>query len=561
MSLFTLSGELILLILDELDPVSLFQLCRASSVIHSMVGTTSALRYRYELALCGARDGPPNRYTLRDRLIPLLGYKRGWSTLSWSVEDRLAFTPPTIMGVAGNFFYQASQSPLNNGFTWSLHIYALRSFRTAPQSSLAYYQYNVPFEIRKVAIDVSQDLMIIAQLYFPPQQTSAIIAFLHLRNLRSGQEHRQATQPRLRYLTDWWGITPPGERVSIQQVQICGTVAALSIRLELEQGEGITELALFDWRLGGSPIRTFTGDALSFDVLSDNRITVVSQPDEDEDDSSNSSNNSYERRPDGLYVSERGKRPPQIGVYEIHPGSLHLRLRSYEFPKSWTSVSFLQQCPNSSSRETTLHSPGTLFYNDPQLRLIAIMVEFPVHARPAGCSRKVVVIVEESKLEPADDGEEVVRWEYWQKYCMVLNLPDHADAVQLVGRRLVFFENAKNAAGSVQEPGSRVHCLDLNPHMARYLRSLTHQNPPWRWQESWASVSTVFNHRGCRYVRTSTSDTYSLTWIDTTEDSLVLYDVRLRRLKDLDTDIGIQEREGQTRVRILTFGQEVRSLP
>ena len=74
------------------------------------------------------------------------------------------------MGVSGNFLYQASQSPLNNGFTWTLHIYALRSFRRIPQGRLAYYLYNVPFEIRRVAIDPSQDLMVLAQIHFPAQQ-------------------------------------------------------------------------------------------------------------------------------------------------------------------------------------------------------------------------------------------------------------------------------------------------------------------------------------------------------------------------------------------------------
>lgn len=168
--------------------------------------------------------------------------------------------------------------------------------------------------------------------------------------------------------------------------------------------------------------------------------------------------------------------------------------------------------------------------------------EFAHHNRPAGCSRKVVVVIDEPKLESADAGEEVVRWEDWQGHCMVLNLPDHAEAVQLVGRRLVFFENIKDSATSPRDHSSRVHTLDLNPHIARYLWNLSRRNPPWRWQESWGSVSTVFNHRGSQYVRTSTASTHNLTWIDTTEDSLVLYN----------------EREGQTRVYILTFGQEIR---
>ncbi|KAI6023874.1 hypothetical protein BKA83DRAFT_4265356 [Pisolithus microcarpus] len=545
MSLFKLSTELLLLILDELDPVSLFQFCRASQVILSLVDGTTSLRYRYELALCGLREGPHNQYSSNNRLDTLLSYKRGWSTLTWSAEDRLTFAPPTIMGVSGNYLYQVAQVPLPNEFLWCLRIYELRCFRRTPQRGLQSHRYFIAFEIRKVVIDSSQNLMVWAQIHFPPQHNSPVLGVLHLRDLRGDHEHREAAQPRLQYRTEWWGITPPGERVSIQQVQVCGSLVALSIRLELEDGEGITELALFNWRTG-SALRTFTGDTLTFDLVSDTRVAVVCQPDDDEERSSGSSNSSYERHPDGLYTYDKGKRPPQIDVYEIchelDQGPILPRTRSYAFPESWNVVSFVQQCPNSSAKMIAPPAPGTLFDNDPRLRLLAVTVDFPHGAKPRGISRKVVVVIDESKLVPADDGEEVVRWADWQEHCMILNLPDQADGVQLCGRRLVFFENVQKSTGPLQDLSSRVHSLDLNPYTAPYLVSLARQSPPWRWQ---ASISTVFDHLGSKYVRTSTSNTHNLTWMDVTEDSLVLY----------------HEREGQTGVRILTFGQEIRTSP
>ncbi|KAI6164576.1 hypothetical protein EDD17DRAFT_1804737 [Pisolithus thermaeus] len=526
MSLFKLSTELLLLILDELDPVSLLQFCRASQLIHSLVEGTTSLRYRYELALCGLREGPHNQYSSNDRLDTLLSYKRGWSTLTWSAEDRLTFAPPTIMGVSGNYLYQAAQVPLPNEFLWCLRIYELRCLRRTPQRGLHFYQYFIAFEIRKVVIDASQNLIVWAQIHFPPQENSPVLGVLHLRDLRADHDHREAAQPRLQYRTEWWGITPPGERVSIQQVQVCGSLVALSIRLELEDGEGITELALFNWRTGSASPYC---DTLTFDLMSDTRVAVVCQPDDDEERSSGSSNSSYERRPDGVYeISHEPERGPFLP-----------RTRSYEFPESWNVVSFVQQCPNSSAKVLTPPAPGTLFDNDPRLRLIAVTLDFPHDARPRGISRKVVVVIDESKLVPADYGEEVVRWADWQEHCMILNLPDQADGVQLCGRRLVFFENS---AGPPQDPSSRVHSLDLNPYTASYLQSLARRSPPWRWQ---ASISTVFDHRGSKYVRTSTSNTHDFTWMDVTEDNLVLY----------------HEREGQTGVRVLTFGQGIRTPP
>ncbi|KIJ65551.1 hypothetical protein HYDPIDRAFT_88588 [Hydnomerulius pinastri MD-312] len=546
MSFFTLPGDIIFMILEELDPLSLFHFCLASRNIHTIVEQSTSLRYRYELAICGMRDGPPSNYSARDRLLPLLSHKRGWPTLSSSAEDKIRITPPTIMGVSGNFLFHASQSPLNNGFEWILHVYELRSFRTAPKPRLPYYQHNVPFDVRKVAIDASQGLMVLAQLYFPPQENSAIIALLHIRNLFVCQEHPQAAQPRLRFPTDWWGTVPPGQRMSVEQVQICGSLVAVSVCLELEKGEGTTELVIFNWRRGGAPVRSFASDVLSFDLTSDSRLIILSQPDEDEedDDSGDSVVTTWERRSDGLYTSERGKRPPQISVYEIFQDRRPLSgTRSYEFAEAWSTASFMQLCSNQSLKENTSPSPETLFYNDPSLRLTAVMLEFPQNAIPSGCSRKIVVLFDESKLQLCDVGEDVVRWEEWQDHCMVLNLPDRADAVQLAGRRLVFFENNKDSTTFPADSSSRIHVLDLNPYMARYLWSLSRTSPPWRWRDTLPALSTVFAHRGSPYVRTSTVDTQKITWIDTTEDGVVLYD----------------EREGQADIRILTFGQEVRA--
>ncbi|KAF9240626.1 hypothetical protein BU15DRAFT_73857 [Melanogaster broomeanus] len=507
MSFFTLTGDIVLIILEELDPLSLFHFCLASTVIHSIVGHSTTLRYRYELALCGMRDGPPGGYAPRDRLLSLLGHKRGWPTLSPSAEDKLRIAPPTIMGVSGSFLFHASQSPLNNGFEWILHVYELRSFRTAPKSRLPYYQHNVPFDMRK--------------------------------------EHPQATHPRLRFHTDWWGALSPGQRISIQQVQICGSLVAASVRLGLETGEGTTELIIFNWRRGGAPIRTFTSDTLSFDLISESRLLVLSQPDEDEDDSSGSDVTSWERRSDGLYTCERGKRPPQISVCDISQVHDHQlpETRSYEFAEAWGGVSFMQLCPNHSFKENMALLPGTLFYNDPSFRLTAVTLEFQPHAIPSGCSRKMVILFDQSKLQSSDEGEDTVGWETWQQHCIVLNLPDRADAVQLAGRRLAFFENVKDSASSRRDSSSRVHILDLNPYTARFLWSLSRTNPPWRWRDTLAAVSTIFSHRGSQYVRTSTVDPQNITWIDTTEDGVVLYD----------------EREGQCLIRILTFGTEVRA--
>jgi hypothetical protein len=217
----------------------------------------------------------------------------------------------------------------------------------------------------------------------------------------------------------------------------------------------------------------------------------------------------------------------------------------------------VQLCPNRSSNTSPL--PETLFHSDASCRLTGVLLEFQPHLVPSGCSRKIVVVFDQSKLPRVEDKFDTVRWEDWQHHCMVLNLPDHADAVQLCGRRLTFFENLKDAAATAVDSTSRVHVLDLNPWMANFLWSLSRTDPPWRWQDTLTALSTVFVHRGSRYVRTSTVDAINMTWMDTTEDSLVLYDVRpCPRSWSSIADYGPKERGGRCLFRILTFGKEVR---
>jgi len=64
------------------------------------------------------------------------------------------------------------------------------------------------------------------------------------------QQHPQAENLRFQFQTDWWGILPPGHRISIERVQIYGIMVGLSVRLEVEEGEGATELVLVNWRTG-----------------------------------------------------------------------------------------------------------------------------------------------------------------------------------------------------------------------------------------------------------------------------------------------------------------------
>jgi hypothetical protein len=128
---------------------------------------TKALRYQVELALSGMKDGPPSNHPAHARLEQLLTYKKAWPTLTWSHEDRLKISSPTIMGVSGGFFYHASENT-DQYFQWTLELYELRSFRTGRTAShLRHFRFNVCFDITNVVIDLSQHLLILVELDQP----------------------------------------------------------------------------------------------------------------------------------------------------------------------------------------------------------------------------------------------------------------------------------------------------------------------------------------------------------------------------------------------------------
>ncbi|KAH7915280.1 hypothetical protein BJ138DRAFT_1098004 [Hygrophoropsis aurantiaca] len=544
MYIFRLSEELILLILEELEPASLLRFCQASHLIRSIASGYTALRYRYELALCTMKDGPPSNELPRARLEQLLHYKRGWPTLSWSTEDRLRITPPTIMGVAGRFLYHASENSLPQGiFQWTLQIFELRSYRTALTNSLRHRNFSIPFDIRQIAIDPSQDLLVLADL----PGDGAMVARLHFLNIWTCHKHHRATQLAYHFRTDWWGGLSPGQCISVPQIVICGKSVGFSVRLEVEEGEGTTELIVINWDAPNLRPRRYTGDIFSFDIINESCLVVASHPDEEDDDEDEDDDideltiPSYKRTGpgDGIYVNDRGKRAPQINIHDLHDDNPE-RKRTHEFPESWGSISFMRISPNSSLRANLKPEPGSLFFSDPSQRLFALSIEFPTNAIPAGCSRKMLVVLNESMLQfpQVENGEEVVPWNEWRNRCMVLNMPDRAEGFQAVGRRILFFENVAEPWRSAVDSNSRLHLLDLNPHAFDCLHPLTKSPSPWTWKGPWTTLTNTLSYRSSRYIQTSTVDVCNINWVDATEDSIILYN----------------ECEGQTSIRILTFG-------
>lgn len=256
---------------------------------------------------------------------------------------------------------------------------------------------------------------------------------------------------------------------------------------------------------------------------------VLSHPDEDEDDDSGeSAASTWERGPDGLYLHERGKRSPQITIHHIVDDRrlCSAQVISYDLPESWKAISFLQICPNTSLKPNVTPPAGTFFYSDPSQRATVILVEFPSHSIPARCSKKVALVMKESLFQPPSLGDRSLPWEEWQDHCTVIHLPDDSHAFEVVGRKLVFFQSVSEE-NFVADSRSRLHVLDLNDHAAECLRSIAPLSSTWSWNEKWATASKIFKAGAAEFIRTSTTQVQSITWVGATEDAVILYNVRI----------------------------------
>ena len=114
------------------------------------------LRYKFELAVVGMKDGPAP-YSARSPLVRLqllLSYKNDWPRLNWSDEQKIPIpASSTQIDVSGNFLYYVGNQSLN--------LIELPSCRAGlPPSQMKYLQFNTTPQADCVAIDPLQSLIV-----------------------------------------------------------------------------------------------------------------------------------------------------------------------------------------------------------------------------------------------------------------------------------------------------------------------------------------------------------------------------------------------------------------
>lgn len=121
------------------------------------------LRYKFELAVSGMKDGPVghSRAPPYARLQLLLNYRRDWPRLEWTHEHQLPIPIPALIGFSGGFIHHIRSHGVFN----TLDLTQLPSCRTnVPPSHTRHLRYTTG-EIENVAIDFSQALVVMSHIF------------------------------------------------------------------------------------------------------------------------------------------------------------------------------------------------------------------------------------------------------------------------------------------------------------------------------------------------------------------------------------------------------------
>jgi hypothetical protein len=195
-------------------------------------------------------------------------------------------------------------------------------------------------------------------------------------------------------------------------------------------------------------------------------------------------------------------------------------LRIYKLPETWKALSSIDIRPNHSPISEASTTPGTFFYPDPSSRITVISIDFDLDAIPAGHSKHVMLVLEESFLRPATRDEHIVlAWSQWGQHCLVRDMSERVYSFGVIGRRLLHLETVEDAIS----PRSRLRTVEFNLRDTQKGRG---SQPAWMRSGRRTLTGCTQPGRVFPRARSNSIDVYNATMLGATEDNLVLFYVR-----------------------------------
>ncbi|KAF8906253.1 hypothetical protein CPB84DRAFT_1675794 [Gymnopilus junonius] len=406
---YRVSNDVLMLILGKLDPVSLYKTCQAFQRVYELVIEFQHLRYKFELAVVGMKDGPHSVRGPLFRLQLLLAYKKDWPRLHWTDEQKIPVPAnATQVDVSGNFLYYVGNQSLN--------LIELPSCRTGlPPSQTQYLQFNTSPQADCVAIDSLQSLVVASQTYAGPG--GQIGLRLKIRDLRTFDKHPNASSP---YYDCSTHVTQPVSSVSIV---ICGS----RIIVTLEFAGGLTKHLLMDW----STFQAMWMEEQDVILLNAYHLLGV-------------------RKVHGkimLYL---------YNIYDMRNVAIE---REYELPPIWAK-STMRFGRNTVPNNDVPMPSNVLFYPDPSARVLLLMAK---QTGPTGNGMHWMFINESFFRRTSYADRRSVPWSYWNQFCLIKEIQNSTvvGIPQVVGNRIIYIERD----GTCCSRGySRLSVIDFSPN-------------------------------------------------------------------------------------------------
>ncbi|KAG1762733.1 hypothetical protein EDD22DRAFT_952902 [Suillus occidentalis] len=229
---FILPNELIAIVFDELDVVSLLRCKQVCRLFHSVITTNVQLLYKVELFFGRFENGRHCNLDTVGRLRVCRQYQQAWNNLS---------------------FPDSQFINMEDGHTWELSggvlCHAMQSRSAIACVQLPCKIKNIPerkwiiddlgFRIRDFTIDTSQNLVVALEISGAiPNWTCN----LHFRTLMTGKHHPMAAVPSVTHL-----LSNMHEELRFL-IQICGSRIAFLCQ---EHADDVnSRLVVWDWKLG-----------------------------------------------------------------------------------------------------------------------------------------------------------------------------------------------------------------------------------------------------------------------------------------------------------------------
>ncbi|KAJ7577005.1 hypothetical protein C8J56DRAFT_377590 [Mycena floridula] len=460
---YKISDDVLVAILEYLDPASLWRACKALRRIFSLTMEYQSLRYKFELAISGMNDGPvPHSRALPHlRLQLLLAYRKDWPKLEWSHEHKIQIAVPALVGSSGGFIHHIRPHGAFN----LLELIELPSCRTnRPPSKTRHLRYTTS-EIEAVSVEVTQALVVMSHVFSIQGQVGIQIFF---RDLWSFEKHPRALA--LSYEISSQAIA----RVARMAIVICGFKLVISIEF---QGAVLRHL-LMDWR-------TF-----ACRWLDDQDVQLLDQD-------------------HLLTVSNKGP-SPTLSLYSVTHVQNMVLVREYELPEAWRK-SVIGFCQNGSPKGDFGTPHDALFYSSPEARIVAIVAKPSGHSRSSLCNW---LFVKESYLKYLSTRKDRSRmssridWNTWAQFALIKDMGIMYSRVRgpyLVGSRVVYLET---------EHAGRLHVIEFSP----FADAST--PPAWFWNGPRASLVPSETSRS---ISRMTLEGGRVEDIRVTEDNITLF--------------------------------------